>query len=199
VKRLLSSLSIFAVQHADTGPDPAKSWNAAWTGPLVVFAAFFVTWGAEAAQFLMSQGLALAILAWLQTLPEFAIEADLAWNAARGTPNYSVSLVTANFTGSIRIIMGFGMPVVYFIYSHFWSPARRRFKAIELEPFHSVEVISLLPPVIYFVFILYKGSLDLVDSIVLLGLYALYLGILLKMPPKTKKKSTSCRRSRAGC
>src|SRR5690349_20708662 len=114
-----------ASQH-DAGTDPGRAWNATWTAPLVVFAAFLVSWGAEAAQFLMSQGLALAILAWLQTLPEFAVEADLAWNAARG--RHSVHLVTANFTGSIRIIMGFGMPVVYFIYSHFWSRARRHLR-----------------------------------------------------------------------
>src|SRR5206468_9284366 len=34
-------------------------------------------------QFLISQGLALAILAWLQTLPEFAVEAVIAWQAGK--------------------------------------------------------------------------------------------------------------------
>src|SRR5882757_2474923 len=88
-----------------------------WSAPLIVAAAFLIAWGAEAMQFMVSQGLALALLAWLQTLPEFAVEADIAWNAARGTPGYSDHLVTANFTGSIRLLMGFGMPTVFFIRS----------------------------------------------------------------------------------
>src|SRR6266566_5011953 len=52
---------------------------ALWTFPSMLLSAFLVAWGAEAAQFLISQGLALAILAWLQTLPEFAVEAVIAW------------------------------------------------------------------------------------------------------------------------
>ena len=47
----------------------ATPFTALWTFPSVLFSAFLVAWGAEAAQFLVSQGLALAILAWLQTLP----------------------------------------------------------------------------------------------------------------------------------
>jgi len=49
-----------------------------WTFPSILLSAFLVAWGAEAAQFLISQGLALAILAWLQTLPELAVEAVIA-------------------------------------------------------------------------------------------------------------------------
>src|SRR5579864_6988334 len=86
-----------------------------WSAPLIVGAAFLIAWGAEALQFMVSQGLALAMLAWLQTLPEFAVETDIAWHAARHTEGYSNALVTANFTGSIRLLMGFGMPTVYFI------------------------------------------------------------------------------------
>src|SRR6266511_1858700 len=61
----------------------ASPLTALWTFPSVLFSAFLVAWGAEAAQFLVSQGLALAILAWLQTLPEFAVEAVIAWEAGK--------------------------------------------------------------------------------------------------------------------
>jgi hypothetical protein len=79
---------------------------ALWTFPSILLSAFAIGWGAEAAQFFMSQGLALAILAWLQTLPEFAVEADIAW---RG----DVSNMTANFTGSLRLLVGLGWPMVF--------------------------------------------------------------------------------------
>ena len=47
-----------------TAGDSALS--ALWTFPSILASAFLVAWGAEAAQFLISQGLALALLAWLQ-------------------------------------------------------------------------------------------------------------------------------------
>ena len=47
-------------------------WSALWTFPSMIGAAFVVAWGAEAAEFLISQGLALAMLALIQTMPEFA-------------------------------------------------------------------------------------------------------------------------------
>jgi len=34
------------------------------------------------------QGLALAVLAWVQTLPEFAVEATIALEAARTRPSF---------------------------------------------------------------------------------------------------------------
>ena len=61
--------------------------SAVWTFPSVLGSAMLIAWAAEAAQFLLSQGLALAILAWLQTLPEFAVEAVIAWEAGHAARN----------------------------------------------------------------------------------------------------------------
>src|SRR5436190_24252548 len=58
-------------------------WANAWPFPAVVVSAFLISCGAECAQFLVSQGMALAILAWLPALPEFAVEAGLAWPPQR--------------------------------------------------------------------------------------------------------------------
>src|ERR1041384_1310750 len=118
--------------------------SAAWTFPSVLGSAMLIAWAAEAAQFMVSQGLALALLAWLQTLPEFAVEADIAWGAGKG--RNPVSEMTANFTGSIRLLMGFGMPMVYFI--HALSSPKEERRSINLDPFHSVEIVSLFPPTI---------------------------------------------------
>jgi len=164
------------------------SWvNFLWSAPLIVGSAFLIAWGAEALQFMVSQGLALALLAWLQTLPEFAVEADIAWGAGKG--RNPVSEMTANFTGSIRLLMGFGMPMVYFIRAFLQRKNKSADKAITLDPFHSVEIVSLFPPTIYFFFIVYRGRLDLLDSVVLLGFYAMYMWLLLKMPPESEPES----------
>jgi cation:H+ antiporter len=71
------------------------AWSAVWTFPSILLSSFVVAWGAECAQFYISQGLALALLAWIQVLPEFAVEAVIAWHR-------DVPLMTANFTGALR-------------------------------------------------------------------------------------------------
>src|SRR5947209_10099071 len=156
----------------------SSSLSAIWTFPCILFSAFAIAWGAEAAQFLMSQGLALAILAWLQTLPEFAVEAVIAWQA--GKDFSKTHLVIANFTGSLRLLVGLGWPMIYFVAAAF----RRKFINIELEDEHSIEVFGLLLPIAYFTFIWWKGTLTLWDAFPLAACYLVYLWVLWKIPPR---------------
>jgi len=156
----------------------ASSWSALWTFPSILVSAFIIAWGAEAAQFLISQGLALAILAWLQTLPEFAVEAVIAWNA--GKDPSQTHLAIANFTGSLRLLVGLGWPLIYFTAAAF----RRSFISVQLEKEHSVEVFGLLLPILYFTFIWWKGTLAVWDAFPLTSFYILYLWVLWKIPAK---------------
>src|SRR5438132_2357010 len=149
-----------------------------WTFPAILLSAFAIAWGAEAAQFLISQGLALAILAWLQTMPEFAVEAVIAWQA--GKDPSKMPLVIANFTGSLRLLVGLGWPMIYFVAAAF----RKKFIAIQLDDEHSVEIFGLLLPIVYFTFIWWKGTLTLWDAIPLTGCYVGYLLVLWKIPPR---------------
>ena len=164
-----------------------SAWSAVWTFPSVLGAAILIAWGAEAAQFLISQGLALAILAWLQTLPEFAVEAVISYEAGQD-PN-KIHLMTANFTGSLRLLVGLGWPMIYATAAYF-SRARRKARLghIDLEAEHAVEVVALLPPLVYFVFIWLKGTLVWYDSVALTVLYLAYLYILNKIPPQGEEK-----------
>src|SRR2546425_7247910 len=131
----------------------ASALSALWTFPSILVSAFLVAWGAEAAQFLMSQGLALAILAWLQTLPEFAVEAVIAWEA--GSDPTRTHLAIANLTGAIRLLLGLGWPMIYFVFAIAGRrTAQQRWPTIRLEPEHAVEVLGLVPPLLYFLVIL---------------------------------------------
>src|SRR4051812_47106993 len=158
--------------------------SALWTFPSILLSAFVIAWGAEAAQFLISQGLALAILAWLQTLPEFAVEAVIAWNA--GKDPSQTHLAIANFTGSLRLLVGLGWPMIYFVAAAF----RRELLAVKLEDEHSVEIFGLLLPIVYFVFIWWKGSLSVWDAIPLTATYVVYLWILWKIPPRAQDEES---------
>lgn len=151
--------------------------SALWTFPSIIFSAFVISWAAEAAQFLMSQGLALAILAWLQTMPEFAVEAVIAWEAGKDLAK--THLAIANFTGSLRLLVGLGWPMIYFVA----AASRRKLIAVELDKEHAVEIFGLFLPIAYFTFIWWKGTLTIWDAIPLSAAYFLYLWILWKIPP----------------
>jgi len=155
--------------------------SALWTFPSILLSAFLVAWGAEAAQFLISQGLALAILAWLQTLPEFAVEAVIAWDAGRN-PERS-HLAIANLTGAIRLLLGLGWPMIYFVFAYFGRRRGEHAPTIKLHPEHAVEIVGLLPPLLYFIVILIKQSINWIDAVVLLALYVAYLWALLRQAP----------------
>src|SRR4029453_15796300 len=103
---------------------PGSAWSALWTFPSMIGAAFVVAWGAEAAEFLVSQGLALAILALVQTFPEFAVEAVIAWKAGKNPP--MVHLAIANFPGSLRLLTGPGWPMIYGVAAFYSIKKRKR-------------------------------------------------------------------------
>ena len=157
--------------------------NALWTFPAIVLAAILIAWAAECGQFFISQGLALALLAWVQTLPEFAVEAVIALDAAKNPAK--VHLITANFTGSLRLFVGLGWPMVYFVAMFFAGiKGRQRFSwTIKLDDEHAVAVMSLLPALIYFLAIYFKGTLNIFDGIVLGAVYLVYFYLLSKFPP----------------
>jgi cation:H+ antiporter len=121
------------------------------------------------------------MLAWMQTLPEFAVEAVLAWKQQTG-------LLLANLTGALRLLTGLAWPMIYLTAAVVYR--RRTGKPlvkIKLDAHHSVEVIGLFFPLLYALVIWWKGSLHLWDAIPLLAMYTAYLALLMKLPPEEKE------------
>jgi len=165
-----------------------EAFSALWTFPAIVLAAMLIAWAAECGQFFISQGLALAMLAWIQTLPEFAVEGVIALTAAKDPSK--IHLITANYTGSLRLFVGLGWPMVYFVALFFRKNNGRKkgFWAIELEDEHSIAILSLLPALLYFLVIYFKGTLNIFDGLVLSAIYFVYLYLLSKMPPHDEEE-----------
>ena len=157
----------------ETGP-----WTVLWAAPAILASAVMIAWAAESAQYFVAQGFALAILAWLQTLPEFAIEAVIAWHR-------QVPLLMAGLTGALRLLTGFGWPMIYFT-AAFCN--RRRgsapLRTIRLHDHHAVEVVGLLASLVYMGVVAWKGALTIADGVVLIAIYTAYLLILSKLPPE---------------
>jgi len=164
----------------------AAALAALWTFPAMLLSAFVVAWGAEAAQFLISQGLALAALAWLQTLPEFAVEAVIAWSAGKDASR--MHLAVANLTGAIRLLIGLGWPMIYFVAAFFGRKSRGRLPTIVLEREHAIEVVGLVPPLAWFLVIWLKAAIGWADAVVLVALYVAYLVVLLRVPPHEEEE-----------
>jgi cation:H+ antiporter len=164
-------LLLVAAPIHQTGP-----WTILWTAPAILISSLMIAWAAESSQFFIAQGFALAILAWLQTLPEFAIEAVLAWKQ-------QLPLLMANLTGALRLLTGIGWPVIYITA----AVANRRkgngpLRSIRLRDHHSVEVVGLLLPLAYIGVILLKDSITIIDAAILIAIYGAYLAILRKLP-----------------
>lgn len=156
----------------------SSPWAVFWTIPCILVASLLITWGAESAQFFVAQGFALAILAWMQTLPEFAVEAVLAWRQ-------QTALLIANLTGALRLLTGLVWPMIFATAATVHrTRTGRPLKNIQLSAQHSVEVVGLFFPLIYAIVIWWKGTLHLYDAFVLIAMYGAYLILLMRLPPE---------------
>lgn len=147
-----------------------------WSLWVLLASAFVIGWGAETAQTFMSRTLALSILAWLQTAPEFAVEATIAWNQQQ-------DLMIANLTGSLRLLVGLGWPMIFFVHlASTWMREKRFVKRIELGREDSLAVVFLFISIGYFFLVFGKRSLTVWDAAALVAIYFAYLILAARMP-----------------
>ncbi len=175
--RTLRRLAGFVASHH---PLEGGLLSKVWPFPAVVGATLSIAWATEVAAFFISRGLALAILAFLQVSPEFAVEAVLAKNAAQDP--HQLQFVTANFTGSNRLLVGAALPVIFLIGRRVLSRQGRWPGHLQISAHHAVEVIALTLPSVYSLIWVLRGGLGILDTVVLVGMFAGYLWLLSRMP-----------------
>ena len=144
-------------------------------GIAIISSAFLLSWASEALQVDVSQGLALALLALIAILPEYVVDATFAWLAA-SDPAYG-SYAVANMTGANRLLIGIAWPLVMFL---IWFRSRRHH--VTLEPAHGLELVTLLAATIYAFIIPFKGNLSMIDLVVLIGIFILYIVRVARLP-----------------
>ncbi len=160
-------------------------------GLAIVGAAFAISWAAETAQLDISAGLAIAILALIAVLPEYAVDFVLTadgGNTFQRDPTCPppvpgaespCDLALANMTGANRLLIGLGWSMVVFIG---WYRMRRtralapgeRWEGIQLTRDHSIELGFLWVATLYSLTLPLKQSITLVDTVILVGLFAGY-------------------------
>lgn len=144
-----------------------------WLGALVfgggiVAAAYMLSVACEVAQLDMSRALAIAFLAILAVLPEYAVDFYFAWMAPHD-PVYT-HYATANMTGANRLLIGFGWAFLMFLY---WLKTKKG--GIVLDRSYGIELSFLAIATLYSFLIPLKGRLDLLDTVVLVFLFGLYM------------------------
>jgi cation:H+ antiporter len=147
-------------------------------GLTIVAAAFLLSWCSEAAQVDVSQGLALALIAFVAVLPEYAVDVTFAWKAGRD-PHYAPYAV-ANMTGANRVLIGLAWPLVFGFY---WLKTRR--PVLTLERGHSIEILTLIVATAYAFIFLMKGRIGLLDTAALLLIFMVYIALIAKAPTES--------------
>jgi cation:H+ antiporter len=149
-------------------------------GVAVVATAFLLAWAAEAAQVDVPGSLATAVLALIAVLPEYAVDLYFAYSA--GDDPAKAQFAAANMTGSNRLLIGIGWPLVALV-ALFAYRRRQAGKgdgsvtraAIEMQPSRRIEVGFLAAASVFAFVMVASHSLAWWHSAVLLGLFGLYL------------------------
>ncbi|MEW6271029.1 MAG: sodium:proton exchanger [Thermodesulfobacteriota bacterium] len=156
-------------------------------GLAIVGAAFMLSWAAEVVQLDISAGLAIAVLAFIAVLPEYAVDLVFAWKAGLAVAEYGpacnepgavvaspCSLALANMTGANRLLIGVGWSMVVFIAWYRWRQRGQRFTAVELDRPHAIELSYLAAATVYSLTLPLKDTINLLDAVVLVGIFVLY-------------------------
>jgi cation:H+ antiporter len=155
------------------GIHPAPEAAVLVFGAAVVAAAFLLAWAAEAAQVDISASLATAVLAFIAVLPEYAVDLYFAY-AAGSRPAYA-QYAAANMTGSNRLLIGLGWPLVGLVYVWALRKQRHIFASIVIDPKRRVELAFLAVASTYSLVIPLFRRISLLDAAILLGLFGAYL------------------------
>jgi cation:H+ antiporter len=181
-------------------PGLAHELEAVLFGLAIVGAAFLLAWGAEVAQLDISAGLAIAVLAFIAVLPEYAVDLVFAWKGGQAVEEFGAtcqsavdaaagreancSLALANMTGANRLLIGVGWSMVVFVAWWQWRKRGmpRQGDRIVLERSHSIEITFLAIATLYSLTLPLKRTITLVDAAVLVSIFTLYVVRISRAP-----------------
>src|SRR5262245_42140274 len=176
-----------------SGAHPEPLLAALCFGLAVVGAAFMLAWGAEVIQLDVSAGLALALLALIAVLPEYAVDFVFTSKAGKN-PSYAPDAL-ANMTARNQLLIGVGssMDVLIAVYRVRGArsgkgrdpvPLNSALSTtdVQLERSHSVEIAFLVLATLYGLTLPFKSSLILFDSVVLITIFVAYIIRIARAP-----------------
>ncbi len=185
-----------------TAATPAPFVSLLMFGAAVVGASFMLAWAAETAEMDIAGGLAIAVLALIAVLPEYAVDLYFAYTS--GHDHAYAAYAAANMTGSNRLLMGLGWPLVVLLGIMAARKTSTPMVALELESGSRVElgflmvagIIAFVAPITssitvplavallaWFGYYLFRVAQGEVEEPELIGLSA----SLAMLPPRTRR------------
>ena len=166
-------------------------------GLAIVGAAFILSWAAEVVQLDIAAGLAIALLALIAILPEYAVDFVFTARAGQefadtGDASRWGPLALANMTGGNQLLIGLGWPMVILVGT--WRVRRAGARPenaedttpteIHLARSQTVDIAYLTVASLYGLSLFLKETLSPFDAVVLVAIYVLYLRRLSGAPPE---------------
>ncbi len=146
------------------------------TAIAIFSASFILTWACEVMQMDIPQAVAIALVALIAVLPEYAVDMYFTWMAGKYPESEYVHYAIANMTGANRLLIGVGWSVIIFIFAFKFR------KKIQLESTHKTEIFFLMIATLYALTIPLKSALNLFDSVILIGIFIWYISIIIRKP-----------------
>lgn len=154
----------------------AASAMALTSGLAILAASFLLLWACDAAQADISQAMALAVVALIAVLPEYAVDMYFTWMAGKNPGGDYAKYAVANMTGANRLLIGVAWTLIVVI---FYVKTKR---PVRIGEDRRLELLFLAMATVYAFFIPIKGSLNWIDGCVFLALYAWYIALAARRP-----------------
>lgn len=172
----IPGIYLHIAQFLHASPQLSPGWIALLSGLAILGASFLLLWACDAVQADVSTSLALAFVALVAVLPEYAVDMYFTWEAGQHPERHYASYSVANMTGANRLLIGIGWSLIALIV---WVRYR---KPVQIGKDRRTEIIFLAIATIYAFIIPLKNSLSWYDGLVFLGIYIAYLTVTKKRP-----------------
>ncbi len=146
------------------------------SGTSIIGASFLLLWACDAVQEDVSETLALAVVALIAVLPEYAVDMYFTWAAGQNPASQYSQYAVANMTGANRLLTGAAWGIIAVLY---WARFRQ---TVQVEQERKTELFFLGLATLYAFLIPLKGTLAWYDGLVFIGLYAWYIVIAGRRP-----------------
>lgn len=158
------------------GPELSPVIVALLAGLAILGASFLLTWACEVAQMDIPQAVAVAVVAFIAVLPEYAVDMYFTWMAGQNPGSDYAHYAIANMTGANRLLIGVGWSTIVLIFA--W----KHHSHVKLAPERRTDILFLAMATLYALIIPLKGSLAWYDGLVLIAIYAWYIKIISQRP-----------------
>ena len=168
-------------------------------GVAVVGASLLLSWAAEASELDLAPAVAIAGLALVAVLPEYAVGAVFAWrgghafahfgavcqptSAVAGGHDSPCTLALANMMGANRLLIGIGWSLTVLV--AWWRARSARghlLRGVVLRRSHSIELSFLALASVWCLTLPLRHSVGIVDTVVLFAVFGVYTARLLGAP-----------------